>query len=77
MNPFAVLLLLAVALASAARAAPDTAQVVEFAKPGLEADQLGVIVNDDDPDTPDPKSRPEIEGNGPQAEVEVTAPSSR
>jgi len=39
-------------LAAAAQAAPpEQAVVTRFAQPGLAAGQLGVIVNDDDPDS--------------------------
>lgn len=37
--------------AASAHAAPDEAVLVSFYKPGLSADQLGVIVNDADPDS--------------------------
>ena len=38
-------------LGLSANAAPDAAVLVSFYKPGLSADQLGVIVNDADPDS--------------------------
>jgi uncharacterized protein (TIGR03790 family) len=44
-------LALALLLHSAAHAAPDYPVVIRFAQPALTAEQLGVIVNDDDPDS--------------------------
>ncbi|HMA11194.1 MAG TPA: TIGR03790 family protein [Steroidobacteraceae bacterium] len=41
----------ALLLLAAAHAAPPEAVVTHFPQPGLTADQLGVIVNDDDPDS--------------------------
>jgi uncharacterized protein (TIGR03790 family) len=43
--------MLALLLPMAALAAPEQSVVIGFEQPGLTADQLGVIVNDDDPDS--------------------------
>lgn len=41
----------ALLLQASAHAAPPEPVVTHFPQPGLGADQLGVIVNDDDPDS--------------------------
>lgn len=49
---FGLGLILAVQALGAVQAAPpDSAMITHFPQPGLTADQLGIIVNDDDPDS--------------------------
>ncbi|MBZ0068899.1 MAG: TIGR03790 family protein [Thiobacillus sp.] len=45
------LILAVLALGTAHAVPPDSAMITSFPQPGLTADQLGIIVNDDDPDS--------------------------
>ncbi len=45
------LILTGLALGSAHATPPESAMITSFPQPGLTADQLGIIVNDDDPDS--------------------------